>query len=80
MNSNICTLNDINLAIYLVAKCFNLSLQVSFIASSTRESCSKTGKHLLGTISCTHPFVVSVLLDSISATIETIGKVNIKLC
>ena len=51
--------------------------QVSFIASQTRESCSKTGKHLLGTISSTHPFVISVLLESVSATIATIGKVNI---
>lgn len=51
------------------------SLKVSFIASQTRESCSKTGKHLLGTISCSHPFVISALLDGVSDTLETIGKV-----
>lgn len=53
--------------------------KVSFIASQTRELCSKTGKHLLGTISSTHPFVITALLDSISATIETIGKACVYL-
>ncbi|CAH3172967.1 unnamed protein product, partial [Porites evermanni] len=48
--------------------------KVSFIASQTRESCSKTGKHLLGTISSYHPFVISVLLESVSTTIQVIGK------
>ena len=53
--------------------------QVSFIASQTRESCSKTGKHLLGTISSYHPFVISVLLESVSTTIQVIGKVRMFL-
>lgn len=51
-------------------------LKVSFIASQTRESSSKTGRHLLGTISSVHPFVISVLLENVSATLDIIGKVN----
>lgn len=54
-----------------------ISFQVSFIASQTRESTSKTGRYLLGTISNSHPFVISVLLENVDATLDTIGKVNI---
>lgn len=54
-----------------------ISFQVSFIASQTRESTSKTGRYLLGTISNSHPFVISVLLENVNATLDTIGKVNI---
>ncbi|KAJ7394035.1 Ectopic P granules protein 5 [Desmophyllum pertusum] len=53
--------------------------KVSFIASQTRESSSKTGRYLLGTISCSHPFVISVLLEKVSETLDTIGKACVYL-
>nr|XP_058943375.1 ectopic P granules protein 5 homolog [Pocillopora verrucosa] len=53
--------------------------KVSFIASQTRESSSKTGRHLLGTISSVHPFVISVLLENVSATLDIIGKACVYL-
>ena len=50
-------------------------LQVSYVASETREFCSKNGRDLLSTIATVHPFVISVLMKRVAETVEIVGKV-----
>lgn len=47
---------------------------------STRETYSKVGRELLAAIATAHPYVISVLLDRLRETIETVGMVSVCLC
>lgn len=44
---------------------------------STRETYSKVGRELLAAIATVHPYVVSVLLERLRETIQTVGMVRI---
>lgn len=44
---------------------------------STREIYSKVGRELLAAIATAHPYVVSVLLNRLRETIQTVGMVSI---
>lgn len=44
---------------------------------STREIYSKVGRELLAAIATAHPHVVSVLLERLRETIQTVGMVGI---
>lgn len=50
--------------------------QVSYVTLSTRESFSKVGRELLGTITAVHPDVISILLDRVQDTIDQVGMVR----
>ncbi|XP_041741789.2 ectopic P granules protein 5 homolog [Coregonus clupeaformis] len=57
-----------------------LVYQVSYVSVSTRETYSKVGRELLATIATAHPYIISVLLDRLRETIETVGMVALYLC
>lgn len=46
---------------------------------STRETYSKVGRELLAAIATVHPYVVSVLLERLRETIQTVGMVGITI-
>lgn len=52
-------------------------LQVSYVSVSTRETYSKVGRELLAAIAAAHPYVISVLLERLRDTIQTVGMVGI---
>uniref|UniRef100_A0A674F574 Ectopic P-granules autophagy protein 5 homolog (C. elegans) n=1 Tax=Salmo trutta TaxID=8032 RepID=A0A674F574_SALTR len=56
-----------------------LIFQVSYVGVSTRETYSKVGRELLAAIATAHPYVISVLLDRLRETIETVGMVALYL-
>lgn len=43
---------------------------------STRETYSKVGRELLAAIATAHPYVISVLLERLRETIQTVGMVS----
>ncbi|KAM4576445.1 ectopic P granules protein 5 homolog [Odontesthes bonariensis] len=57
-----------------------LIYQVSFVSVSTRETYSKVGRELLAAIATAHPYVISVLLESVRETIQCVGMVALYLC
>uniref|UniRef100_A0A3P8W6G9 Ectopic P-granules autophagy protein 5 homolog (C. elegans) n=1 Tax=Cynoglossus semilaevis TaxID=244447 RepID=A0A3P8W6G9_CYNSE len=57
-----------------------LIYQVSYVSMSTREIYSKVGRELLAAIATAHPYVVSVLLNRLRETIQTVGMVALYLC
>ncbi|KAM3611891.1 uncharacterized protein V6R79_025473 [Siganus canaliculatus] len=57
-----------------------LIYQVSYVSTSTRETYSKVGRELLADIARVHPYVVSVLLERLRETIQTVGMVALYLC
>lgn len=50
--------------------------QVSYVSVSTRETYSKVGRELLAAIATAHPHVISVLLERLRETIQTVGMVG----
>ncbi|XP_071259097.1 ectopic P granules protein 5 homolog [Salvelinus alpinus] len=56
-----------------------LVFQVSYVSVSTRETYSKVGRELLAAIATAHPYIISVLLDRLRETIETVGMVALYL-
>uniref|UniRef100_A0A8C7SAW8 Ectopic P-granules autophagy protein 5 homolog (C. elegans) n=1 Tax=Oncorhynchus mykiss TaxID=8022 RepID=A0A8C7SAW8_ONCMY len=56
-----------------------LVFQVSYVSVSTRETYSKVGRELLAAIATVHPYIISVLLDRLRETIETVGMVALYL-
>ncbi|KAF0033797.1 hypothetical protein F2P81_013863 [Scophthalmus maximus] len=57
-----------------------LIYQVSYVCTSTREIYSKVGRELLAAIATAHPYVISVLLEKLRETIQTVGMVALYLC
>ncbi|TDH12695.1 hypothetical protein EPR50_G00049980 [Perca flavescens] len=57
-----------------------LMYQVSYVSVSTRETYSKVGRELLATIATAHPHVISVLLERLRETIQSVGMVALYLC
>uniref|UniRef100_A0A4W6GAP0 Ectopic P-granules autophagy protein 5 homolog (C. elegans) n=1 Tax=Lates calcarifer TaxID=8187 RepID=A0A4W6GAP0_LATCA len=57
-----------------------LIYQVSYVSVSTREIYSKVGRELLAAIATAHPYVISVLLERLRETIQTVGMVALYLC
>ncbi|XP_029018537.1 ectopic P granules protein 5 homolog [Betta splendens] len=57
-----------------------LIYQVSYVSVSTRETYSKVGRELLAAIATAHPYVISVLLEKLRETIQTVGMVALYLC
>lgn len=57
-----------------------LIYQVSYVSVSTRETYSKVGRELLAAIAAAHPYVISVLLERLRDTIQTVGMVALYLC
>ncbi|XP_026178495.1 ectopic P granules protein 5 homolog [Mastacembelus armatus] len=57
-----------------------LIYQVSYVSVSTRETYSKVGRDLLAAIATAHPYVISVLLEKLRETIQTVGMVALYLC
>ncbi|XP_030323198.1 ectopic P granules protein 5 homolog isoform X2 [Calypte anna] len=53
--------------------------EVSYVSLSTRETFSKVGRELLGSIASIHTQIISVLLDRIRETIEKVGMVSLYL-
>ncbi|KAG7244002.1 hypothetical protein INR49_006163 [Caranx melampygus] len=53
---------------------------VSYVSVSTREIYSKVGRELLAAIATAHPHVISVLLERLRETIQTVGMVALYLC
>ncbi|NXW63140.1 EPG5 protein, partial [Eurystomus gularis] len=53
--------------------------EVSYVSLSTREAFSKVGRELLGAIASIHTQIISVLLDRVRETIETVGMVSLYL-
>ncbi|XP_037364483.1 ectopic P granules protein 5 homolog isoform X1 [Talpa occidentalis] len=53
--------------------------EVSYVNLSTRETFSKVGRELLGTITAVHPEIISILLDRVQDTIEQVGMVSLYL-
>lgn len=56
-----------------------LIYQVSYVSMSTREMYSKVGRELLAAIAAAHPFIISVLLERLRDTIQTVGMVALYL-
>ncbi|KAK7934057.1 hypothetical protein WMY93_004953 [Mugilogobius chulae] len=56
-----------------------LIYQVSYVSMTTREMYSKVGRELLAAIATAHPFVISVLLERLRDTIQTVGMVALYL-
>ena len=50
------------------------------MAEFARDTYSKTGAHLLGSIAIVHPFVVSVLLDRAETAVGAVGEVRGVAC
>ncbi|XP_034396490.1 ectopic P granules protein 5 homolog isoform X2 [Cyclopterus lumpus] len=57
-----------------------LMYQVSYVSVTTRETYSKVGRELLAAIATAHPYVISVLLERLRETIQTVGMVALYLC
>ncbi|XP_058491865.1 ectopic P granules protein 5 homolog [Solea solea] len=57
-----------------------LIYQVSYVSMSTREIYSKVGRELLAAIATAHPYVISVLLEKLRETIQTVGMMALYLC
>lgn len=57
-----------------------LIYQVSYVSVTTREIYSKVGRELLAAIATVHPYVISVLLERLRETIQTVGMVALYLC
>ncbi|KAM6931497.1 ectopic P granules protein 5 homolog [Xenentodon cancila] len=57
-----------------------LIYQVSYVSVSTRETYSKVGRELLAAIATVHPYIMSVLLERLRETIESVGMVALYLC
>ncbi|XP_028980425.2 ectopic P granules protein 5 homolog isoform X2 [Esox lucius] len=57
-----------------------LIYQVSYVSVSTRETYSKVGRELLATIATAHPHIISVLLERLRGTIETVGMMALYFC
>ncbi|KAM9858500.1 ectopic P granules protein 5 homolog [Aulostomus maculatus] len=57
-----------------------LIYQVSYVSVSTREIYSKVGRELLAAIATSHPYIISVLLERLRETIQTVGMVALYLC
>ncbi|XP_029915436.1 ectopic P granules protein 5 homolog isoform X2 [Myripristis murdjan] len=57
-----------------------LIYQVSYVSVSTRETYSKVGRELLAAIATAHPHIISVLLERLRETIQTVGMVALYLC
>ncbi|XP_041793587.1 ectopic P granules protein 5 homolog [Chelmon rostratus] len=57
-----------------------LIYQVSYVSVSTRETYSKVGRELLAAIARIHPYIISVLLEKLRETIQTVGMVALYLC
>uniref|UniRef100_A0AAQ5ZL67 Ectopic P-granules autophagy protein 5 homolog n=1 Tax=Amphiprion ocellaris TaxID=80972 RepID=A0AAQ5ZL67_AMPOC len=57
-----------------------LIYQVSYVSMSTRETYSKVGRELLAAIATAHAYVISVLLERLRETIQTVGMVALYLC
>ncbi|KAM3845120.1 ectopic P granules protein 5 homolog isoform 2-T2 [Vipera latastei] len=53
--------------------------EVSYVSLSTRETFSKVGRELLAAITAVHPTMISVLLDRVRETIESVGMVTLYL-
>ncbi|XP_077202821.1 ectopic P granules protein 5 homolog isoform X2 [Paroedura picta] len=53
--------------------------EVSYVSLSTRETFSKVGRELLSAITAVHTSMISVLLDRVRETIETVGMVSLYL-
>ncbi|XP_059504787.1 ectopic P granules protein 5 homolog isoform X2 [Stegostoma tigrinum] len=53
--------------------------EVAFVSLCTREAFSKVGRDLLATILTANPDIISVLLDRVQETIETVGMVSLYL-
>ncbi|XP_078530871.1 ectopic P granules protein 5 homolog [Lissotriton helveticus] len=53
--------------------------EVSYISLNTREMFSKVGRELLTAIAGIHKWIIPVLLERISGTIETVGMVSLYL-
>ncbi|EDL84688.1 rCG41226, isoform CRA_a [Rattus norvegicus] len=53
--------------------------EVSYVILSTRETFSKVGRELLGSIAAVHPEIISVLLDRVQETIDQVGMVSLYL-
>ncbi|XP_054253220.1 ectopic P granules protein 5 homolog [Indicator indicator] len=53
--------------------------EVSYLSLSTRETFSKVGRELLGSIASIHIQMISVLLDRVRETIEKVGMVSLYL-
>uniref|UniRef100_A0A8I3W1T9 Ectopic P-granules 5 autophagy tethering factor n=1 Tax=Callithrix jacchus TaxID=9483 RepID=A0A8I3W1T9_CALJA len=53
--------------------------EVSYVTLSTRETFSKVGRELLGTITAVHPEIISILLDRVQETIDQVGMVSLYL-
>ncbi|PNI60767.1 EPG5 isoform 3 [Pan troglodytes] len=53
--------------------------EVSYVTLSTRETFSKVGRELLGTITAVHPEIISVLLDRVQETIDQVGMATLHL-
>lgn len=50
--------------------------QVCYVSVFTRETYSKVGRELLAAIATAHPYVISVLLERLTETIQTVGMVS----
>ncbi|XP_051019663.1 ectopic P granules protein 5 homolog [Acomys russatus] len=53
--------------------------EVSYVTLSTRETFSKVGRELLGSITAVQPEIISVLLDRVQETIDQVGMVSLYL-
>uniref|UniRef100_A0A663NA73 Ectopic P-granules 5 autophagy tethering factor n=1 Tax=Athene cunicularia TaxID=194338 RepID=A0A663NA73_ATHCN len=53
--------------------------EVSYVSLSTRETFSKVGRELLGSIASIHTQIIPVLLDRVRDTIEKVGMVSLYL-
>ncbi|XP_034026058.1 ectopic P granules protein 5 homolog [Thalassophryne amazonica] len=57
-----------------------LIYQVSYVCLSTRETYSKVGRELLAAVATAHPHIMSVLLEKLRETIQTVGMMALYLC
>uniref|UniRef100_A0A1A8FDK4 Ectopic P-granules autophagy protein 5 homolog n=3 Tax=Nothobranchius TaxID=28779 RepID=A0A1A8FDK4_9TELE len=57
-----------------------LIYQVSYVSLATRETYSKVGRELLAAIATAHPYIISVLLEKLRETIQTVGLMALYLC
>uniref|UniRef100_A0A3B5MG69 Ectopic P-granules autophagy protein 5 homolog (C. elegans) n=1 Tax=Xiphophorus couchianus TaxID=32473 RepID=A0A3B5MG69_9TELE len=57
-----------------------LIYQVSYVSLSTREIYSKVGRELLAAIATAHPYIISVLLERLRDTIQSVGMMALYLC
>ncbi|XP_056680358.1 ectopic P granules protein 5 homolog isoform X3 [Monodelphis domestica] len=53
--------------------------QVAYVSLSTRETFSKVGRELLGSITAVHPAIISILLDRVKETVDQVGMVSLYL-